>query len=168
VDWRRTLLVTVLLVTALVLELTLLSRLRLPGATPDLVTVVVAALALALGPGAGAVAGFAAGLALDLVPPADGTVGITALVLAAVGYAAGSLLDPHDRPVLPSIGVVALAAGLVVLGTAALEGLLGSPRVSWDDVPSLALSTVLYAAFLAPFVVPGVGALARALDPVQR
>jgi rod shape-determining protein MreD len=168
VDWRRVLLATVLLATALVLQLTLLSRLRLPGATPDLVTVVVVALALAFGPGTGAVAGFAAGLALDLVPPADGVVGTTALVLAVVGYAAGSVLDPVDRPVLPAIAVVAVSAGAVVLGSAVLTSLLGGSRVIWDDVPSMVLASVLYAAFLAPFVVPAVDALARRLDPVTR
>ena len=157
-----------LLLTAVVLQLTLLSRLNLPGATPDLVTVVVVALALALGPAAGAIAGFGAGLALDLVPPADGVVGVSALVLGVVGYAAGSVLDPVDRPVLPAIGVVALSAGAVVVGTAALDTLLGDARVIWDDVPAMVLASVLYAAFLAPFVVPAVDWLTARLDPVDR
>jgi rod shape-determining protein MreD len=163
---RRVVIAILLLTMAVALEVTLMSRLSLPAVAPDLVTVVVAALALALGPGAGAIVGFCAGLALDLVPPADGTIGITALVLAAVGYAAGSLLDPTDRPVLPSIAVVAVSAGAVLLGTAVLSSLLGGTRVIWEDVPTMTLATVVYAAFLAPFVVPVVDWLTNSGDPV--
>lgn len=164
--WRRGLLVTALLVTSVLVELTLLTRLGLPGATPPLVLVTVAGIALTMGPGAGSVSGFAAGLILDLVPPADGTIGLTALTLAAVGYVCGVVLDPHDRPVLPTLAVVGTAAGAAVLLRAAVAGLVGDTRVLWDDVPSLVLSSVIYAVVLAPFVVPVVGWLARRLDAV--
>lgn len=164
-SWRVVLLVTALLLTAIALQLTLLSRLPFPGATPALVTLVVATLALDLGPGVGAVAGFAAGLALDVAPPADGTIGVTALVLAVVGYACGSVLDREERPVLATLLVVAVASGATVLGVAIVSSLLGDQRVRWDDVPSMVLATVLYSLVLAPFVVPAVGWLARRADP---
>ena len=52
------LLVGTLVTTAVVIQVTLLSRLGLPGATPDIVVVTVVAIALATGPVQGAVAGF--------------------------------------------------------------------------------------------------------------
>ncbi|TAK68888.1 MAG: rod shape-determining protein MreD [Actinomycetota bacterium] len=165
---RRAALVAVLLVCALTLQLTVLARLPLPGATPDLLLVVIVALGMADGPGTGVVAGFAGGLLLDLVPPAAGTVGVMALVLAAVGYLAGRVSDVEDRPVLVTIGVVVVLAAGALLGRAILGSLLGDVRVLWEDIPSLALSEVVYVAVLTPFVVPFVGALVRRLDPAAR
>jgi len=62
---RRFLMSAVLLAAAVIVQLTTINGLRLPGGgVPDLVLVVVAALGLASGPAPGAIAGFAAGLAL--------------------------------------------------------------------------------------------------------
>ena len=73
---RRGLLAVVLVVTALALELTVLARLPLPGGTPDLLLLVVVTFGLVHGPVTGMFVGFGAGLALDLVPPSDGPVGL--------------------------------------------------------------------------------------------
>jgi len=82
---------------ALALQVTLFARLPLPGATPDLVLLVVVGLALSHGPAFGLVLGFAAGLASDLVPPADHEIGRWAFVLTLLGYLAGSARD-DSRP----------------------------------------------------------------------
>ncbi|MCX8526745.1 MAG: hypothetical protein ORN20_01230, partial [Candidatus Nanopelagicales bacterium] len=60
--WRQWLLGAVTLSIAVIVQVTLLTRLGLPGATPDLVVVTVVALALALGRLPGAIAGFGAGV----------------------------------------------------------------------------------------------------------
>ena len=61
---RRAILSAVLLAIALMLQLTVVNRLPLPGAGgPDLVLLTVVALGLCSGPAAGAVTGFCAGLA---------------------------------------------------------------------------------------------------------
>lgn len=73
---RQSTLCASIIVLAVMVQLTLLSRLGLPGATPDLVVVSVVALALAYGPVAGAVVGFVAGLVLGFTPPAGGLIGI--------------------------------------------------------------------------------------------
>ena len=69
---RRAALSVLLVAAAVVLQLTVVNRLTLPGGgAPDLVLLVVIALALCGGPAAGALTGFCAGLSLDLAPPAS-------------------------------------------------------------------------------------------------
>lgn len=163
--WRVIALVGGLVLLAVIVELTLLSRLGLPGATPDLVVVTIVALALALGPVPGAAAGFTAGVLLDLAPPGDTVMGVSALVYLGIGFVTGLVVDPRDRTVPLLIGLVGLSAGAAVLLTALLDALLGSSRVVWEQVPALALSSVLYAVILAPLVVLGVAWLAHRVTP---
>ncbi len=163
--WRQALIIGSLVLFALITELTLLSRLGLPGATPDLLVVTVVAIALAMGPTQGAVAGFTAGVLIDLAPPADSVLGVNAIVYLVIGYITGFVVDPRDRTVPIMMGIVGLAAGGATLATAALDTLLGSGRVSWEDVPGLALSSALYAVILAPLVILGVSWLVRRATP---
>ena len=74
---RRLLLATVaVLLAALLLQLTMVDRLPLPGRRPpDLVLLVAVALGLTCGPTTGLLTGFWAGLALDLAPPASALIG---------------------------------------------------------------------------------------------
>lgn len=69
--FNRILLSATLIVVALVVQVSVLARLQLPGAVPDLVLLTVVALALAYGPVSGSLIGFTAGLLADLAPPAD-------------------------------------------------------------------------------------------------
>ena len=79
------------------LQVTVVNRLPLPGAAPpDLVLAAVALVAAARGPVTGTLTGFAAGLAADLLPPADAVTGRSALVFAVVGY--------RLRPAAPGAG----------------------------------------------------------------
>lgn len=153
-----------LLVAAVVLEVTLLSRLGLPGATPDLVVVTIVAIALALGPTRGAVAGFLGGVLLDLAPPADTPIGVNALVYLVIGYVTGFIIDPRDRTVPLLMGIVGLSAGAATLAVAAIDSVLGD-RIEWGQIPQLTLTSALYAVALAPLVVPGVAWLARRIAP---
>ncbi len=162
--WRQAALMVGLLLAAVVVEVTLLSRLGLPGATPDLVVVTIVALALALGPTRGAVAGFVGGVLIDLAPPADTPIGVNALVYLVIGYVTGFIIDPRDRTVPLLMGIVGLAAGAATLAVAALDAVLGD-RVEWSAVPQFALTSALYAVVLAPLVVPGVAWLARRVTP---
>jgi len=163
--WRRALLIATLLILAVVIELTVLAPLPWWGATPPLVLVVVAGVALSFGPITGAVAGFAGGLLLDFAPPALTTVGIAALILTVLGYGLGRIFDSDERPLWLTTVVTALAAGISVLATAALGGLLGDVRVRWDDVPGFLAAVIVYAAFLSLPCVPGIRALSRRVVP---
>jgi hypothetical protein len=89
---RRALAAPVLLAVAVVLQVSLVNRLPLPGnAGPSLVILVVAALAVTNGPVTGMIAGFLGGLALDIAPPGSDLVGESALVCCLVGYGCGAL-----------------------------------------------------------------------------
>lgn len=142
---RRILVSTILLFLAVLIEVTVLAPLDLPGSTPSLVLVVVVILAGQFGATTGAVAGFAGGLLLDIAPPAAGTIGVSALLLTVVGYAAGRFAETDDRPWWSLAIVAAIAAPLVVLAGAIIGGLLGDPRVRWDEVVGLVLTSAGYA-----------------------
>ena len=164
----RALLAAVLIITALVLQLTVLPWLRLPGSTPDVLAVTVAAIGIAGGPQRGAIAGFVGGLALDLVPPAQGLVGLSALVLALVGFLAGAFTeDRGDRGALVTTGFVALLCGGSVVVYAAGAGLVADSGLSLSGLPLLLLTELLYTAVLAAFVVPAVVLLSRRLEPAE-
>jgi rod shape-determining protein MreD len=166
VIWRQGLLIASVIFVADVLQSTLLSRLGIPGATPDLLVVSVVALALALGPTQGAVAGFLAGALVDISPPSDTPLGVNSIVYLVVGFATGFVIDPRDRTVWLSMGLVGLSTSGAALATAAIDALLGSPRVIWSEVPGVVVASALYGVLLAPLVVPGVAWLASRVAPV--
>jgi rod shape-determining protein MreD len=161
----RGLLAAALVASAIVLQLTVLAPLPLPGGTPDLVLLVVITFGLVHGPVTGMAVGFGAGLCLDLVPPSDSPAGLWALVLCIVGYLAGVARSETERSTLaPLIIVAGLALGSVI-GYAGLSVLLGSERVTGLGLLGVALSTAVYTVLLAPFVVPFVTALCRWSEP---
>ena len=162
---RRLLLAVAAILTALLLQVDVVNRLHLPGGHPDLVLVVLVSLALVGGPAYGAVAGFAAGFAADILPPADHTVGRLAFVYAIVGYLAGLLEDVEERSVLASVGMVALGAAASVLAFAGVGALLGDARVTASTVGHALLAGVIYDVVLAPFIVPLVSGAARRVEP---
>jgi rod shape-determining protein MreD len=133
----------------------LLSALRLPLAAPDLLLTVVAAAAFARGPHSGLVVGFLLGLAADLTPPAAHTIGSQAFVLCLSGYLAGRLAPVVRGTALRPILAVACLAGLVPFLYAALDYAVGTG--TFHGVAAAGAASALYAAVLAPFVVPAVG-----------
>lgn len=164
--WRQWILVGSSLVVAAILQVAVLSRLGLPGATPDLVLVTVVALALALGPLVGAVSGFVGGVLVALAPPFAGPLGVNAIVYLVIGLVVAGLVDRRDRTVPLTIALVAGSVALATVVIAAVDALLGRPEVPWHHLFSLVLTTAAYAAILAPAVVPGIAWLARKLEPV--
>lgn len=163
--WRQAIIIGTACLLAVIVEVTLLSRLGIPGATPDLVVVTVVAVALAMGPVQGAVAGFTAGLLLDLAPPGDTLVGVNAIVYVGIGFITGIAVDPRDRTVPILIGLAGLSTGAAVLLTSALDTMLGSDRVDWEQVPLLALTSALYGLLLAPLVILAVAWVVRKATP---
>ncbi len=163
----RVLLAALLVLVALAVQVTLLSRLPLPGATPDLVLLVVVSLALAHGPGFGLGVGFAAGLAADLVPPADHEVGRWALVLTLIGYLAGAARGETRRSAFVPLAVVAAAGAGSVLLYAGLGALMDDPNITAGAVVDLLPTAVLYDVVLSAFVVPAVLGLARRVEADQ-
>ncbi|MER6289767.1 rod shape-determining protein MreD [Streptomyces sviceus] len=163
---NRILLSSALIVVALVLQVSVLARLHLPGAVPDLLLLTVLGLALVYGHVGGALVGFCAGLLADLAPPADHAAGRYALVLCVIGYLAGLAKPENGRlksATGPMVVVVAAAIGTTLL-YAGVGALVGDTAARHVGLPSLLFTAALYDLLLAPFVVPGIMALARRAD----
>ncbi|HKR70096.1 MAG TPA: rod shape-determining protein MreD [Streptosporangiaceae bacterium] len=149
----RKLLAAGALLVALLLQLTIINGLALPGGgTPDLVLICVIAAGMAGGPASGITAGFLAGLALDLAPPASQLVGQYALVFCLIGYGSGRL-----RFVLRHSAVLAVAAAVAMaaLGeafSAVLTLALDTPEVTRATVAHVLPATMLFDAALVPLV----------------
>ncbi|MEW2166164.1 rod shape-determining protein MreD [Streptomyces sp. NPDC007084] len=161
--FNRMLLSVTLVVVALVIQVSVLARLHLPGAVPDLVLLTVLALALVYGHVGGALIGFGAGLLSDVVPPADHAAGRYALVLCVIGYCAG-LVKPENGRLKSATGpmaVVVVAAIGSTLLYAGVGALVGDTAARHVGLTSLLFTATLYDLLLAPFVVPVVMALAR-------
>ncbi|QES50181.1 rod shape-determining protein MreD [Streptomyces venezuelae] len=161
--FNRILLSSTLIVVALVIQVTILGRLQLPGAVPDLMLLTVVALSLVYGPMSGAILGFGAGLLADLAPPADHAAGRYALVLCVIGYLVGLARPDNGRfrsAWGPMLTVLAAAVGSILLyvGVGVLVGDTAERHVG---LGSLLFSAVLYDLLLAPFTVPFIMALAR-------
>ncbi|HEY0474185.1 MAG TPA: rod shape-determining protein MreD [Kribbella sp.] len=122
------------LMIAVTVQASMLPHLAVAGVTCDLVMIVVVALALSRGPEWGAVTGFAGGLLLDVVPPADHTAGRWALALALAGYVAGLIRRETSAGPVGPLGVamtVVLSAALSLIVYSATGSLLHDPAVDW-------------------------------------
>jgi rod shape-determining protein MreD len=164
---RRLLALAVVLVVAVLVQSTVLARLRLAGVRPDLLVLAVVSVAVATDPTTGAVFGFVAGLVADLL--FDLPVGVSALVYTAVGFAVGTVrvyVTSH-RPLVHLV-----LAGAASLASVWCSGLL--LRVfdlsSWAAVARAGPLVAVYNLLLTPFVYPVVWALTERLParPAQR
>ncbi|MBB5934886.1 rod shape-determining protein MreD [Streptomyces zagrosensis] len=160
---KRITLSSFLVVVALILQVTVLARLQLPGAVPDLLLLVVLGLALVYGHTAGSVIGFCAGLLVDFAPPADHAAGRYALVLCVIGYLAG-LAKPEKGQLRSATGPMLVVVGAAIGATllyAAVGTLVGDDAARHVGLSKLLFTAALYDLLLAPFIVPLVMALAR-------
>lgn len=141
-------------VTALALQTTVLTRLTLGDMVVELMLLLSVAGGVAAGPERGALTGFWLGLLFDLAYPVD-ALGLMALVYGLTAFLAGyaDRLTVH-RPwwlSIASVGV-ASAAGIVLYPVAA--AVVGVDGLLTVDVVGLALRVGLVNAFLAPLAIP--------------
>lgn len=164
----RAVAVAVLIVVTVTLQVSIFANLSFGGVVPDLVMLVVIAAALVRGPDYAALVGFAAGLVLDLAPPADSTAGRWALAFVVVGYLTGVARQGGD---ISLFGTLVLVAAGAFIGTSvyALSGLvLGDQGVDVSAAFHVVPLSVLYDLLVTPLVVPLVVLLFRRLEPVDR
>jgi rod shape-determining protein MreD len=127
----------------------------------------VVAAALTRGPQFAAVLGFAAGVLLDLAPPADHVAGRWALALVIVGYVAGRVRQ-DVRPTATAVIVTVAASSFVGTSVFALSGLLlRDPALSVPDLLQVILVAVLWDIMLTPFVLPLVMRMFHRLEPTR-
>ena len=148
--------------TALIVHLALLSRLRVAGVMPDLMLLLGIAAGLTGGPSRGAAVGFASGMALDLFLQTP--LGLSALVFTLVGFAVGTVETGILRaswwiPVVT--GLVASAAGEVLF--ALIGAMVGETQMVSGRLGVVVAVVAVANAILAPIVVRVMGwAMARA------
>lgn len=161
----RGLLFTVVLLFAVVLQVSFFSFFSYDGVVPNLVLLVVVAAALTRGPELAAILGFVGGLAIDLVPPADNVAGRWALALVLVGYVAGRVRQDAGRSSLVALGTVA-AASFVGTSVFALSGmLLRDPAIPVGEALQVVPTALVYDLLLAPFVLPLAMRMFRRMQP---
>ncbi len=156
--------VALLLVTAVALQSTVLTRLTILGVVPQILFVAVVSLALIEGETVGVVAGFCAGLLLDLLLP-QSVLGVTAFVYTGLAYVVGLARFSRDASPWVPVAVVAAASVAAEAGYAVLAVALGQPWVSFGHSAKIGGLVALYNTLLTPFVFPAVKRVAEHVRP---
>ena len=151
---------------AALVQSTIVASLDVLGGTADVLLLAVIGIALLRGSIAGTVAGFSAGLLLDILTL--DTLGVTALILALAGYWTGRYGETtgRDRAHAPLLAVLVVTVLVAVFGYG-LHFLIGEEvsarRALFETLlPGIALNLVVAAPVFAicrrllrPFQVPG-------------
>jgi len=146
-----------------ILQVSVFSSVTVAGGGLDVLLVSLVSIALLRGAVTGAVAGFAAGLIVDVTTL--GTLGLTSLLLTLAGYWAGRYGETtgRSRAYAPLVTTV-VATVLVAFGGYGLHSMLGEPvaaRVVLVALPA----TVLWNALLA---YPVFGLVRRSVGTPER
>lgn len=141
--WR----LAAVLLAGVILQTAVLTQFTPFGVVPDAIPALVACVGLLAGASLGATFGFAAGFMIDLMLLQ--TMGVSSLLLTAVGYGAGrlrELRDPVHPLTAPSVG--AIATLFFALGFAGIEFSLGEPAplalpLIWHTMVATAFGALL-------------------------
>ncbi len=144
--------VTLVLVTAAILQTSLLPFLSLSGFRPDLLLLVTIAFALRDGLLTGMRVGFTAGVLVDLLLN-ESPVGLTALVFVGVAYAVG-VARPYLAPESWTAPVILSVMGTLVgvAGYGLLAAVLAEDPIALALVLQASVVSAIYALLLAPVV----------------
>jgi rod shape-determining protein MreD len=165
--------VAVLVVVTVTMQVSVFDHFALRGVVPDVALLVVIAAAIVRGANYAALVGFAAGLVLDLAPPADHTAGRWALSLVLVGYLTGLVRQETDHGPgdVSVVGTLVMVAAGAFIGTSvfALTGLvLQDSGVTVGSALEVVPTAVAYDLLVTPLVLPLVVLLFRRLEPNDR
>ena len=163
--------VGLLLLGAVVIQLSGLGQLRFLGGQFDLVPLVVAGVAYYAGSVPGAATGFSAGFLLDLL--AGQTMGASSLVLCAVGYGVGrfrELRDPSHGLLPIPVGAAAAAVWVLAFGAVSFMLDVGNASVSGLVFREMVVTVVLDTLIALPLIglVRRVIRPSLAVDPLER
>lgn len=160
-----------LIVLAVMLQVSVFDAFAWHGIVPDLALLVVVGAALVRGGEFGMITGFAAGVVLDLAPPADHLAGRWALALLVVGYVAGRVrqdVRPGTAPTATTVVATVAACSFVGSSIFALSGLvLRDPAVGVGDLLQAILISLVWDVLLTPLVLPAVMTAFRRLEPAR-
>jgi len=140
------------ILTALIIDLSVLSRVRVAGTMADLMLLLAIAAGITGGPVRGAVVGFVSGMAVDLFLQTP--LGLSALVFSIVGYAVGTAESGILRsswwiPVLTAF--VASAAG--ELAFAVMGSVVGDTHLVMSRLLVIIVIVGAMNALLAPLTI---------------
>ncbi|MCU1371240.1 MAG: rod shape-determining protein MreD [Ilumatobacteraceae bacterium] len=145
-SWPRT---AVVVLVALVLQVTLLSRFSYEGARADIMVLLAVVAGYRLGPERGAIVGFASGLSFDIVLSTP--LGLSALIYTVVGYGVGAATSGMVRTSRWASPLVAAVGSAVAMVLYALVGaVLGEPTLSGPSLASIVVLVAVVNAALAP------------------
>jgi rod shape-determining protein MreD len=159
-----------LVLLAVVLQISGFSQMRILGGYIDLIPLVVAAVAIYAGSVPGAIVGFCTGLLIDMALGQN--LGATSLVLTALGYGVGRYRDLRDpaHGLLPlPVAAAATLAYMVVVAAVSFMLEIGA-SVSPVVVREAIITVLLNVAVALPFftLVRRVLRPILAVDPLQR
>ena len=141
-----------LLLVAVLLQVSLMPFINIAGGIPDVVVCVVVAIGLLRGPLVGVVAGAAGGFLVELTSPI-GTLGVLALLYLVVGWGAGRLCGRDEvRGLLPPVVLCVIAEVVVEVGAAFMQLMLSRPLDLGDVVRTLLASAIMTGLIAAPVV----------------
>jgi rod shape-determining protein MreD len=162
----RILALSVLLILAVALQSTLLTRLTFLGVIPQLVLVVVVSMAWSGGERVGVVTGFCAGLLLDLLTLPQSITGLYSFIYTLVGFGVGFFRAyvPAESVWTP-VFTVAIATAVAEFGYSVMNILMGQKWVGVGFSAKVAGLVVLYNTLLTPFVYPLVRRIASKYSP---
>lgn len=132
-------------------QVTLVNLLPTRWAVPDLVAIGVLAVAHAHGARVGVVVGAAAGLVLDLIPPAAGPLGGWMLVLVLVAALMGRAAGTYRPGPFAAMAMFAVGSGAVVLARAGVVWFAGAASgISWVTLLLAVVVSAGWGLLLAP------------------
>lgn len=150
---HRLVTVAVVVLVAVLVQVSLMPFIRVADGIPDVVAAVVTCTGLLRGRFVGLLCGFGAGLLVELSAPV-GTLGVLALLYMIAGWFCGRYCERAEaHGVLPALVLSMVTAGFVQLGFGTFQLLLGESVLAADFtarllVPTLALTALILAPVL--------------------
>lgn len=138
------------------LQVAVFSRLHISGAGPDIALVAALALAYREGPESGAIAGFGAGLAIDLFLSTP--FGLSALAFTIAGYTIGLVQGSMVRITWWNAPFLSFLGGLIANSVFVLVAVLAGESQLWNSHSvAVVLISAMYDTVLAFVIFPVVG-----------
>ena len=142
--------VTLMVLVAVLVEVSVMPYVNVADGIPDIVAPTIVVVALLRGALVGAVAGFSAGLLLELTAPV-GTLGVLALLYRIVGAWCGRYCESEESSgLLAPLALSVIAALGVQLGYLMFQLLLGHHMPASEFVGRVLFPTLALTALLSP------------------
>jgi rod shape-determining protein MreD len=142
--------VAAMVLAALMVQVSVLPYINIADGIPDIMAPTVVVIAMLRGTLVGAVAGFSAGLLVELASPVS-TLGVLALLYLIVGAWCGRYCEREESTSLAAPLVLSVAGALVVqFGYMLVRLMLGDSMPPSEFVAAVLLPTLVLTALLSP------------------